>query len=208
MKTNNFTKTILAILAILTVCLFSLPAFADSDPVESISSGSDSTRNDETIAPEFAETETEKTEAEPETVQNNSQPMPGKQSHKNTEMKGQKHPKHQGKHQEDRADFFEDWFEDRIDSRKKHVDFSELGDDPTDEQILEFFKKYFLDEDDQEKSMKDNNCTKGDKSFSGNRNNPHHPNKTEPDSTIEAAPETISETPAEESIEESSQDAA
>ena len=43
-----------------------------------------------------------------------------------------------------KADRFEDWFEDRIDAREYHVDFSQLGDNPTDEEIVEFFRTNFL----------------------------------------------------------------
>ena len=46
----------------------------------------------------------------------------------------------------DQADRFEDWFEDRIDARKHHVDFSELPENPTDEEIVEFFRKNFMGE--------------------------------------------------------------
>ena len=46
----------------------------------------------------------------------------------------------------EKADRFEDWFEDRIDARKHHVDFSELPENPTDEEIVEFFRKNFMGE--------------------------------------------------------------
>lgn len=51
------------------------------------------------------------------------------------------------KHNHDIADRYEDWFEDRIDACKHHVDFSELPENPTDEEIVEFFRKNFLNKD-------------------------------------------------------------
>ena len=50
------------------------------------------------------------------------------------------------KQNHEKADRFEDWFEDRIDARKHHVDFSELPENPTDEEIVEFFRKNFMGE--------------------------------------------------------------
>jgi hypothetical protein len=52
------------------------------------------------------------------------------------------HPK---KNEQDRAaDRFEDWFEDRIDQYKDSADFSELPENPTDEEMIGFFRKYFM----------------------------------------------------------------
>ena len=49
-------------------------------------------------------------------------------------------------------DRFEDWFEDRIDSRKHDVDFSQLPENPTDEELLDFFKQNFLGDAPEKKS--------------------------------------------------------
>ena len=53
-------------------------------------------------------------------------------------------PSRRMKHDDDRADWFEDWFENRIEEYKNGVDFSELPENPTDEEMLEFFRKYFM----------------------------------------------------------------
>ena len=78
------------------------------------------------------------------------------------------------KPEDPRADRFDDWFEDRIEGRGRHVDFSELPENPTDEEIVEFFRKYFMDGD----SVVNFGKPKG----------PRHPGK--PEAAPEAAPET------------------
>ena len=66
------------------------------------------------------------------------------QSSATPDTNGEKSSGRSMKHDHDKADRYEDWFEDRIDARKHHVDFSELPENPTDEEIVEFFRKYFL----------------------------------------------------------------
>ena len=106
MKTNMMTKCILGVLAVLTVCLFFMPAFA-----------ADETQAAETVPAENS--------------------CPGK------EHKPGKHerPKKGGDSFDDR---FEDWFEDRIEALENTVDFSELPDEPTEADMVEFFRKFFM----------------------------------------------------------------
>lgn len=55
---------------------------------------------------------------------------------------------HHGKSDDDdQYDWLEDWFEDKIDARKNSVDFSTLPENPTDDEILEFFRTNFLNEE-------------------------------------------------------------
>ena len=75
-----------------------------------------------------------------------------------------------------KADRFEDWFEDRIDEREHCVDFSQLGENPTDEEIVAFFRNNFMD----------------------NNTSP----KTEPAPKAEPAPESIEPAPVEQPTEE------
>lgn len=62
-----------------------------------------------------------------------------------TSQSGRNKP-HRSHKDERKAERFEDWFEDRIERHEHRVDFSELPEKPTDEEIVEFFKKYFMDE--------------------------------------------------------------
>ena len=65
----------------------------------------------------------------------------------NAETEEEKSSRRPMKHNHDKADRYEDWFENRIDACKHHVDFSELPENPTDEEIVEFFRKNFMNED-------------------------------------------------------------
>ena len=116
MKTNKLNQMIIAFMAV--VMLFALTAAAFAD-------------NTANTDPNAAQTETPETQGEKSASCKHSR---GKGS-----VKGNRH----GRFNEDD---FEDWFEDRIEKHGKHVDFSELPENPTDEEILEFFKKYFLGE--------------------------------------------------------------
>ncbi len=69
------------------------------------------------------------------------------QASANAETEEGKSSRRPMKHNHDKADRYEDWFEDRIDACKHHVDFSELPENPTDEEIVEFFRKNFMNED-------------------------------------------------------------
>ena len=85
---------------------------------------------------------------------------------------------------ERKADRFEDWFEDHIEHREHIVDFSELPEKPTDEEIVEFFKKYFMDENGSvtgNLQMPDGKC----EPFAGDKNAPAQP----PVTVEKAAPE-------------------
>ena len=122
MKTNKITKLMIALLAVLTV--FSLTAAALAG------TGSDTTgENTETQA-----------EASAKTASTHE-----KHGHKD----GKNRPAHTKKYNDDR---FEDWFEDRIDARKHDVDFSKLPENPTDEEMLDFFKQNFLGDAPEKKS--------------------------------------------------------
>ena len=76
-----------------------------------------------------------------------------------------------------KADRFEDFFEDRIDAREHRVDFSQLGEDPTDEEIVEFFKNNFMGEGSawvadgefNEEAMKDYSFNECGKPFGGHK---------------------------------------
>ena len=99
-----------------------------------------------------------------------------------------------------KADLFEDFFEDRIDAREHRVDFSQLGEDPTDEEIVEFFKNNFMGEGSawvadgefNEEAMKDYSFNECGKPFGGHKDNPRHPYRPnfEPAPENGAAPET------------------
>ena len=73
-----------------------------------------------------------------------------------------------------KADRFDDWFEDRVESREHVVDFSELPENPTDEEILEFFKKNFMSESNSE-TMKEPGTGKEGKPVSEQKNDPKQP---------------------------------
>lgn len=74
-----------------------------------------------------------------------------------------------GNHRRNNGDWYEDWFEDRIDARENRVDFSNLPENPTDEEIVEFFRKNFTDNNSSktgenapiQEPMKDRGCGKG-----------------------------------------------
>ena len=122
MKTNKITKLMIAFLAVLTVFSLTATAFAQT--------GTDTTgENTETQAEASAQTGS----------------APEKHGHKDGKTRSG-HPK---KYDDDR---FEDWFEDRIDARKHDVDFSQLPENPTDEEMLDFFKQNFLGEAPEKKS--------------------------------------------------------
>ena len=122
MKTNKITKLMIAFLAVLTVFSLTATAFAQT--------GTDTTgENTETQAEASAQTAS----------------AHEKHGHKD----GKNRPSHTKKYNDDR---FEDWFEDRIDARKHDVDFSQLPEDPTDEEMLDFFKQNFLGEAPEKKS--------------------------------------------------------
>ena len=88
-----------------------------------------------------------------------------------------------------KADRFEDWFEDKIDNCEHHVDFSQLGENPTDEEIVEFFRNNLMGKgsgwtDDgkfDEDAMKDYSFTESGKPFSGHKTNPRHPYQPNPE---------------------------
>lgn len=66
-----------------------------------------------------------------------------------------------GKHQN--GERFEDWFEDRIDSRERSTDFSQLPNNPSDEEMIEFFQKYFTGQEptgESGKNGKQGRCSK------------------------------------------------
>lgn len=96
-----------------------------------------------------------------------------------------------------KADRFEDWFEDRIDEREHCVDFSQLGEDPTDEEIVEFFRNNFMGQTSPRKTDESGKPCNGQKTI------PNHPDRPEfePAPKAEPAPESIE--PAPESIETS-----
>ncbi len=109
-----------------------------------------------------------------------------------------------------KADRFEDWFEDRIDEREHRVDFSQLGENPTDEEIVEFFRNNF---------MGDNASRKTDKSgkpCGEQKDAPRDPGKPETEpapkaepvpESIESAPENIEPAPVEQPTEEGAEQA-
>lgn len=98
-----------------------------------------------------------------------------------------------------KADRFDDWFEDRIESREHSVDFSELPENPTDEEILDFFKKYFMTGSTEE-DVKGQNFENAGKPFREQKCAPEKPLEPEktPDPKPESLPETIENTPSEE----------
>ena len=138
MKTNKITKLMIAFLAVLTVFSLTATAFAQT--------GTDTTgENTETQAEASAQTGS----------------APEKHGHKDGKTRSG-HPK---KYDDDR---FEDWFEDRIDARKHDVDFSQLPENPKDEEMLDFFKQNFLGEAPEKKSdAKRQKGTSGEKGPEG-----------------------------------------
>ncbi len=86
--------------------------------------------------------------------------------------------------------------EDRKDSRRHGIDFSELPDDPTDEEILEFFKKYFMGEGGTDaETLKDPRSGEKGKPFSGRKACPQCPCQTDTDPKPDSDPaaETVQE---------------
>ena len=232
MKTNMMTKCILGVLAVLTVCLFFMPAFAADETQAAETVPAENSRPGKEHKPgkherpkkggdsfddrfedwfedriealentvDFSELPDEPTEADmveffkkffmgdtetsAEAVKEKDQKHGNKPSGEDRSREGRPGGKGFGKgkkHEDPRAEQFEDWFEDRIESRQHDVDFSELPENPTEEEMVEFFKKYFMDGD-AVVNFGEHEGHKG----------PHHPKKQE------AAPETeaVSETEA------------
>ena len=122
MKTNTIGKSILTLLLVLIVCSFALPALADTEKQNESSSLIADAGKEETGEPETAVT--------PDTEA--AAPVkPGKKDGKNRPER----PVKDGRDESRKA------------SRRHGFDFSELPDDPTDEEIVEFFKKYFMGKD-------------------------------------------------------------
>ena len=170
MKTNKITKLMIAFLAVLTVFSLTATAFAQT--------GTDTTgENTETQAEASAQTGS----------------APEKHGHKDGKTRSG-HPK---KYDDDR---FEDWFEDRIDDRGHRVDFSQLGEDPTDEEIVEFFKNNFMGG----RSGENGKHSGGHKDSSLPADQPN----IEPAPGSEPAPESVEPAPAEQPAEESVKDKA
>ena len=98
-----------------------------------------------------------------------------------------------------KADSFEDWFEDRIDAREHRVDFSELPEDPTDEEIVEFFRKNFMGKDNTGNLNEQKKDDSG-KPSCGHKNRPPRPAKPVTDNTAETG--TVSENPVVQPVDE------
>lgn len=112
-----------------------------------------------------------------------------------------------------KADRFEDWFEDRIDARGHRVDFSQLGEDPTDEEIVEFFKENFMGNGSGhtgDGKTKDRDSNKSGKPSGGSKDSPLNPDQpdTEQAPKSEPAPENIEPAPVEQPTEEGVKDKA
>ena len=121
MKTNKIIKSIVIVMLILTVCSFAVPAMADRG-----------SRNESSRYGEKGKNETELS-----VTAEREMSVSGKAERKD------------GKNRPERPmdDDDDDRFEDRGKGRRHGVDFSELPEEPTDEEIVEFFKKYFMGND-------------------------------------------------------------
>ena len=104
---------------------------------------------------------------------------------------------HQNEHKKDR---FEDWFEHRIESREITVDFSQLPDNPTDEEMFEFFKNNFMGS----RSGENGKHSGGHKDSSLPADQP----VIEPAPGSEPAPESVEPAPSEQPAEENVKDKA
>lgn len=178
MKTKKFTKSIFIFMAVLIACLFAVPALADKEKPEGDGVSLTETAGEEEPAPEVT-LPTEETE-------------PGSVK---PERKGGKH------HRDDDDDDDRDDDEHRgtrRGNRRYFVDFSELPEDPTDEEIVEFFKKYFTEKDplqtpeskDGEKTGKGCNGDKGCRPFGRHKDGHRCP--------CDPVDETVTEVPVEE----------
>lgn len=161
MKTNILTKSIFALLAVVIFGAVTVSAFANtsSDAIsETIAFKRGEKRNDANHPKrEFFEDWFENRIDTRENYVDYSQ-LPEKPTNEemleffNNYFMGESTPRSgrnnsQRSYKDERkADRFEDWFEDRIERHEHRVDFSELPENPTDEEIVEFFKKYFMDE--------------------------------------------------------------
>ena len=113
---------------------------------------------------------------------------------------GNMKPERRSREEDRKADMFEDWFENRIEMRKHQVDFSQLPENPTDEEMLEFFKYNFLGE-----SSTRTESVKPDEApinTDGAAQNVQQPPAEEPAPEEIPAEKTAPETPAEESAPE------
>ena len=163
MKTNKFSKCIIALMAVVIFSTLAVPVFADTgnDPSSYVyafkkdkkeHSKRDNHRHEEWLEDWFED----RIDAREHSVDYSKLPdNPSDEDFyqffkKNfvSEIESPKNGHQPGRSMKDeqKADRFEDWFEDRIDIRKGCADFSELPEKPTDEEILEFFKKNFMDQ--------------------------------------------------------------
>lgn len=143
----------------------------------------------------------------PETV--SSFGKSGKTSGKSRDC-GNMKPERRSKEEDRKADMFEDWFEDRIEARKHQVDFSQLPENPTDEEILEFFKNNFLNKSDAGKGsvnpnqapVNTENTVQDDQQVPAEEPAQEETPAEEPATEEISAEETAPEAPAEESAPE------
>ncbi len=152
MKTNNFLKSSLIVVLILLAGSITMSALADTED-----------RNEIGSAVAVSEEE-EKTETETAAATDLDAPVSGKNGRKSGSKRSER----------DMDD--DERSENRKTARKHGIDFSELPDDPTDEEIVEFFKKYFMGKDSgrasvsgsEEETVKEHG--KGFRPFGGHKN--------------------------------------
>lgn len=161
MKTNKLTKSIFALLAVVMLGAVTVSAFANtgSDAIsETFAFKRGEKRNDPNhqkreYFEDWFENRIDTREDYVDYSQLSDKPTNEEMMEffknyfmgESTSQSGRNKP-HRSHKDERKADRFEDWFEDRIERHEHRVDFSELPEKPTDEEIVEFFKKYFMDE--------------------------------------------------------------
>jgi hypothetical protein len=109
---------------------------------------------------------------------------------RNPKTKEDSRPDPRKKYEDPRSDRFEDWFENRIEKNENTVDFSQLPENPTDEEIVEFFRNNFMNKGNERNSdgKFDENFKNNDCPFHGHKPGPRHPYAPEKNQEPDAVP--------------------